>query len=137
MFAEGIPSLWTGLSASIIRQGSYSTARFGGHTILTEKLLAYTGEKKLSVMSNIACAGASGGMAGIIGNPAEVVLVRMCADGAKPVGQRFLYSNVFEAFIRTAREEGIQAFGKGITANIARSVLMSMFHRPQCVETLY
>jgi dicarboxylate transporter 10 len=78
-------------------------------------------------MSNIVCAGASGGLAGIIGNPAEVVLVRMCADGAKPVGQRFMYSNVFEAFIRTAREEGIQAFGKGITANIARSVLMSEY----------
>lgn len=77
-------------------------------------------------MSNIACAGASGGLAGIIGNPAEVVLVRMCADGAKPVGQRFLYSNVLEAFARTAKEEGLSAFSKGITANIARSVLMSM-----------
>lgn len=76
-------------------------------------------------MSNIACAGASGGLAGVIGNPAEVVLVRMCADGAKPVGQRFMYSNVFEAFVRTAREEGLQAFRKGITANIARSLLMS------------
>ncbi|KAJ0139804.1 Uncharacterized protein HZ326_17300, partial [Fusarium oxysporum f. sp. albedinis] len=29
---DGIPSLWNGLSASILRQGTYSTARFGFHT---------------------------------------------------------------------------------------------------------
>lgn len=97
--------------------------------MLSQKLLEYTGESKLSLGSNIACAGISGGMAGIIGNPAEVVLVRMCADGAKPVGQRFQYSNVFEAFTRTARDEGMQAFTKGLTANMTRSVLMS-----ECVD---
>ncbi|KAH6889832.1 mitochondrial dicarboxylate transporter [Thelonectria olida] len=121
-----IPSLWTGLSASFLRQGTYSTARFGIHSLLSQKVLAYTGEKRLSVSSNIACAGLAGGIAGLVGNPAEVVLVRMCADGAKSQAQRFHYSNAVEALVRVSREEGFQAFGKGITANIARSVLMNV-----------
>lgn len=75
---------------------------------------------------NIACAGVAGGIAGIVGNPAEVVLVRMCADGAKVPADRFRYSNALEGLVRVSREEGVRTFGKGISANMARSVLMSM-----------
>ncbi|KPM35509.1 hypothetical protein AK830_g11070 [Neonectria ditissima] len=123
---DGIPSLWTGLSASILRQGTYSTARFGIHSFLSEKVLTFTGESKLPISWNIACAGVAGGIAGLIGNPAEVILVRMCADGAKPQSQRFNYWNPVEALYRVASEEGLQTLGKGVTANIARSVLMNV-----------
>lgn len=123
---DGIASLWTGLSASILRQGSYSTARFGIHSLLSERVLKFTGDSKISVSWNIACAGVAGGIAGVVGNPAEVALVRMCADGAKSPAQRFGYSNAVDALIRVSREEGLQAFGKGITANITRSVLMNV-----------
>jgi dicarboxylate transporter 10 len=123
----GIPSLWTGLSASILRQGTYSTARFGFHTYFSDKLLNYTGAKKLSVTQNIACAGVAGGVAGLVGNPAEVILVRMCADGAKAPAQQFQYSNAIDALARVYRDEGMGAFWKGLTPNIARSVLMSKY----------
>lgn len=75
---------------------------------------------------NIACAGVAGGIAGIVGNPAEVVLVRMCADGAKPPAERFAYSNAVEGLARVSKEEGLATFSKGISANMARSILMSM-----------
>ncbi|KAH7247115.1 mitochondrial dicarboxylate transporter [Fusarium solani] len=123
---DGIPSLWTGLSASILRQGTYSTARFGFHTYFSDKLLNYTGAKKLSVTQNIACAGVAGGVAGLVGNPAEVILVRMCADGAKAPPQQFQYSNAIDALARVYRDEGMGAFWKGLTPNIARSVLMNV-----------
>jgi dicarboxylate transporter 10 len=121
---SGIPSLWTGLSASILRQGTYSTARFGFHSYFSDKLRGYTG-KKLSVTQNIACAGVAGGVAGLVGNPAEVVLVRMCADGAKAPAQQFGYSHAFDALARVYSEEGMRAFWKGLAPNIARSALMS------------
>ena len=123
----GVVSLWTGLSASILRQGTYSTARFGLHTILSQQWLRYTGETKLSLGSNVACAAVAGGVAGLVGNPTEVVLVRMCADGARPQAQRFAYTNALKGLSRTIREEGLDAFSRGISANVARSVLMSMF----------
>lgn len=51
----------------------------------------------------------------------------MCADGAKPAAERFGYANALDGLFRVAREEGLGAFSKGISANITRSVLMSEF----------
>lgn len=83
--------------------------------------------KSLSTGATIACAGLAGGVAGILGNPTEVVLVRMCADGAKASGRRFSYQNALSGLVRIARDEGVKTFGKGLVPNIARSVLMSEF----------
>ncbi|KAJ6442155.1 mitochondrial dicarboxylate [Purpureocillium lavendulum] len=123
---DGIPSLWAGLSASILRQGTYSTARFGIHAALSESLLRRSGRDTLPLSWNVACAGLAGGLAGLIGNPTEVVLVRMCADGAKSPQDRFRYSNALVGLARVWSDEGARAFTKGIAPNVARSVLMNV-----------
>jgi dicarboxylate transporter 10 len=51
----------------------------------------------------------------------------MCADGAKAPAQQFGYAHAFDALARVYSEEGMRAFWKGITPNIARSALMSEF----------
>jgi dicarboxylate transporter 10 len=67
----------------------------------------------------------AGGIAGLLGNPTEVVLVRMCSDGAKEPSKRFDYGNALRGLMRIAKEEGLGAFSKGLAPNVARSVLMS------------
>lgn len=124
-FHTGVLSLWSGLSASVLRQSTYSTARFGLYTILSHQLQKQSGMKKLSTSSTIVCAGVAGGLAGMVGNPTEVVLVRMCADAAKPASERFFYSDAVTALYRISREEGLKVFGRGLSANVVRSVLMS------------
>lgn len=121
----GIASLWSGLSASVLRQSTYSTARFGLYNILSCQLQARSETSRLSATSTIVCAGVAGGLAGMLGNPTEVVLVRMCADAAKPSAERFRYSDALTALYRIAKEEGVWVFGRGLPANIIRSVLMS------------
>lgn len=125
-FLVGIPSLWTGLSASILRQSTYSTARFGLYTILSQRLKERNGDKPLSSWATIGAAAVAGGFAGVIGNPAEVILVRMCADGAKPVGERMNYPDAVRGLVRIAQEEGIATFGRGLGATVIRSVLMNV-----------
>jgi hypothetical protein len=120
---DGIPSLWSGLSASILRQSTYSTARFGLYDFFSRKF--HGSGTKPTTTSTIVCAGVAGGLAGMIGNPAEVVLVRMCADGAKPPGEQFRYPNALVGLIRIWRDEGVMVFGRGLSANVVRSVLMS------------
>ena len=66
----GVRSLWSGLSASILRQMTYSTARFALYDMLARNLQRRNGGK-LSTGSTIACAGVAGGLAGMIGNPTE------------------------------------------------------------------
>jgi solute carrier family 25 (mitochondrial dicarboxylate transporter), member 10 len=123
---DGIPSLWTGISASILRQSTYSTARFGLYTYFAQEVRQRTGQMKLSSIAEIGCAAAAGGLAGLIGNPTEVGLVRMCADGAKPLDQRFNYKHAFDALIRIGRDEGIRTFSRGLSANVTRSILMNV-----------
>lgn len=123
---QGIPSLWAGLSASILRQSTYSTARFGLYAILTQHARDRAGGASPSQWTTILCAAAAGGAAGVIGNPAEVILVRMCADGARQPGERHNYPDAFRGLARIAREEGPAALGRGLGATVVRSVLMNV-----------
>ncbi|GAB1317648.1 hypothetical protein MFIFM68171_07858 [Madurella fahalii] len=123
---DGIVSLWSGLSASVLRQSTYSTARFGLYTILSHQLQLKSGTSKPSTTTTVVCAGVAGGLAGMVGNPTEVILVRMCADAAKPSAERFHYADAVTALYRITREEGPRVFGRGLSANIVRSVLMNV-----------
>ncbi|KAM7221968.1 Mitochondrial carrier domain containing protein, partial [Rhypophila decipiens] len=62
----------------------------------------------------------------MVGNPTEVVLVRMCADGAKPAPERFRYPNAAAGLYQIWKQEGISVFGRGLSANVVRSVLMNV-----------
>lgn len=125
----GIPSLWTGLSASILRQSTYSTARFGLFTIFTQQLQQQQQQSPLSMSTTILCAAAAGGLAGVVGNPAEVILVRMCADGARPARERYNYPDAARGLLRIARDTdgGLRTLlGRGLGATVVRSVLMNV-----------
>jgi solute carrier family 25 (mitochondrial dicarboxylate transporter), member 10 len=69
---DGVFSLWSGLSASLLRQSTYSTARFGVYNYLAQQAKELSGTKQLSLGSTITCAGLADGIAGVIGNPTEV-----------------------------------------------------------------
>ncbi|KAG9564724.1 hypothetical protein KCU77_g1931, partial [Aureobasidium melanogenum] len=123
---DGIPSLWTGLTGSWLRQCSYSTARFGLYNYFAKEVKQRTGTTKLTAGWEVVCSGVAGGAAGLVGNPTEVVLVRMCADGAKPAAERYNYGNSIRALYRIAKEEGMSTFSRGLTPNIVRSVIMNI-----------
>lgn len=48
----------------------------------------------------------------MVGNPTEVVLVRMCGDGAKLTAQRFGYTNAIQGLMCVWREEGPRTFSQ-------------------------
>ncbi|VDP48860.1 unnamed protein product [Schistosoma curassoni] len=94
------------LSAGLLRQATYSTARLGIYTNLFEQ---YTKRKKESpnFFTKISIAVTAGICGAFIGTPAEICLIRMTSDGRLPPAERLNYSNVFNALIRIAREEGV------------------------------
>lgn len=90
-FVNGV---YPGLSASIFRQMTYSLTRFGVYDALKEQFskgLA-PGETlppwKLAIAASIA-----GGLGGVAGNPADVVLVRMTGDGNRAPADRLNYKH--------------------------------------------
>lgn len=59
--------LFTGLSASIMRQMSYSLVRLGSYEAIKQKL---SGERRVSAAKLLFAAALAGGLGGIAGNPA-------------------------------------------------------------------
>ncbi|KAK3509426.1 hypothetical protein QTP70_034185 [Hemibagrus guttatus] len=121
---EGVRGIYTGLSAGLLRQATYTTTRLGIYTILFEKLTKADGTPPNFFMKALIgmTAGATGAF---VGTPAEVALIRMTADGRLPLDQRRGYTNVFNALIRITREEGVTTLWRGCIPTMARAVVVN------------
>ena len=73
---EGVLSLYAGLSAGLTRQVVYTGARLGLYDVFTDMAKA-PGEKSIGLAKTAGCAIAAGGLAAIVGNPADLSLIRM------------------------------------------------------------
>ncbi len=58
------------------------------------------------------------GFAGVVGNPADVVNVRMQNDGKLPLSERRNYQHALDGMIRIARQEGPSSLFRGLSANV-------------------
>jgi len=122
---EGVKAAYAGLSASLMRQAIYGTARIGLHDTFSVSLKEkYQGSvpfymKTLSGML-------SGAIAVCIGTPFDVSLVRMQADSMKPAEERRNYKNVFDALARIYQTEGMKNLYAGLAPNILRGMAMNV-----------
>merc|ERR1719158_1925739 len=71
---EGLPAMYKGLSAALTRQVLYTGARLGLFDKFTS--IAKGEEKTLAFWKMSICAMSAGGLAAIVGTPADVALVR-------------------------------------------------------------
>ena len=118
---DGILSLYSGLSAGILRQVFYSTSRFGLFELFRDELAKY---RPTDMTSRMATGILSGGIAALISSPAEVTLVRISNDISLPLDKRRNYKGVVDAFTRILREEGVNAFFRGSGPFINRAMLV-------------
>lgn len=121
---EGVIGLYAGMSAAMTRQFTYGTTRLGLYDIFRERVVA-PGETP-NVFQKLACGLSAGGIAAALCCPVEVALVRMQADGAKPVAERRNYKHVFDAWGRVVREEGLSKLWTGLGPTVVRGMVVSM-----------
>ncbi|KAJ3994225.1 mitochondrial carrier [Lentinula boryana] len=119
---QGLRGIYTGLTASLLRQMSYSLVRIGAYEEM-KRWLSQNG--KPSSMQLLAAACLAGGLGGIAGNPADILLVRMTSDVIKPQEYRFNYSNALSGLANLAEQEGIKGMTRGLGTNVARAMLMN------------
>lgn len=116
---------YAGLTASLLRQMTYSLTRFSVYDTVKE-WFAERGPPgqvaiwKLGVAGSIA--GAAGGLAG---NPADIVLVRMISDVNRPPAEQLRYRNAFDGVKQIYSKEGFSAFFRGLGPNVTRAMLMN------------
>merc|ERR1719436_827327 len=102
---EGVPGLFKGVDASAARQLVYSGTRFGMYDVL--KNAAGGDTAPLGMVTKVVCAAASGAIGAFAGNPGDLAMVRMQADGKLPLDQRRNYRNIFHAVGEISRTEGV------------------------------
>lgn len=124
MSEGGLANLYQGLSAAILRQLVYGTMRLGLFSTFEKHLERKAHERNTTItFGERALAGlGAGALAAFTGNPTEVVLIRMQADGLKPLGQRQRYTSAIDAIRRIARGEGVLALWKGAAPTIIRAM---------------
>lgn len=126
---QGFLGLYNGLSASLLRQLTYSTVRFGVYEDLkirfAPEATPENPKAKPSTLNLVLQSSLAGLLGGIAGNPADVLNVRMQSDFAKPEAERRNYKHAIDGLIRMIREEGPASLFRGVSANASRAVLMT------------
>ncbi|KAJ7870861.1 mitochondrial carrier domain-containing protein, partial [Mycena leptocephala] len=118
----GVRGLFDGISGTWLCQMSYSMCRFWVYDE-SKKLL---GTGKDVPVWKLALAGImAGGIAGFIGNPSEIVMVRLQGNFAKPPEQQFNYKNCFDVLFRMVRKEGPSSLARGVGPNVFHVILMN------------
>ena len=121
---EGVAALFSGVSATVLRQTLYSTTRMGLYDVLKKKWTdPATGNMPL--MSKIGAGLVAGGIGAAVGNPADVAMVRMQADGRLPPAQRRNYKSVLDAITRMSKQEGITSLWRGSSLTVNRAMLVT------------
>jgi len=123
---EGLSSLWSGISPALFRVGTYSAVRVGFYepvrTFLTSNVQntnqqsASPGDTRFSikVMSGLI----SGSFGAIVGNPFELVKVRM-------QGNNYAYRGTIHAVRSIVEREGFRALWNGLGACMVRASLLT------------
>ncbi|KAK4228328.1 mitochondrial carrier domain-containing protein [Podospora fimiseda] len=128
---HGPQGLYSGISASLLRQLTYSTTRFGIYEELKSRFVS----KRIDPATNkpvppsfpllIAMASVSGIVGGIAGNAADVLNVRMQHDASLPPSKRRNYKHAGDGLVRMVREEGPASLFRGVGPNSARAAAMT------------
>lgn len=126
---EGVLGLYNGLSASLLRQLTYSTVRFGVYEDLKVRFAPEATPEnpkaKPSTINLVLQSSLAGLLGGIAGNPGDVLNVRMQSDYAKPPAERRNYKHAMDGLFRMIREEGPASLFRGVEANASRALLMT------------
>lgn len=121
---NGFPGLFSGVSATMLRQTLYSTTRMGIYDILKTK---WTDPKSgnMPLLSKITAGLIAGGIGAAVGNPADVAMVRMQADGRLPEAQRRNYKSVIDAIQRMSKQEGVTSLWRGSSLTVNRAMIVT------------
>ncbi|OQR91631.1 mitochondrial 2-oxoglutarate/malate carrier protein [Achlya hypogyna] len=122
---EGLGGFYRGISGGLMREGSYSTVRFGVYQYLKDAAIERNGGDPIPLWENVVLSMFGGAIGGAVGNPADVVNVRMQADGRLPPAERRNYAHAVDGLVRISKEEGREALLRGVRPNMMRAMLLT------------
>ena len=115
---------YRGLDSALLRQVLYTSTRLGIFYTITDN---YKKKHNTNVpfLLNIALSLSAGAIGSIVGNPADLSLIRMQTDASLPDAEMRNYKNVGDALFRTVKEEGLLTLWRGSTPTVVRAMAMN------------
>jgi len=115
---EGLKGLWKGLSPTMVRQSSNQAAMFSTYSLLRENL--WDNPQNLKPWQ----AGLTGTISACIGplcnGPIDVIKTRMMNQTISTITPEERYKNIFDAFKRIRKAEGIRGLYAGLLPRVSR-----------------
>ena len=131
--------LYKGLDAGLARQMTYGMTRLGVFRTLSDWCKrkiererptgSAAGDQapvQLPLWQKGVCALTAGGIGAMVGNPADLAVVRLTADGGLPKALRKNYAGVFDCLSRTAKQEGVLGLWKGSGMTVTRCMAVNL-----------
>jgi solute carrier family 25 oxoglutarate transporter 11 len=123
---DGMFSLYRGLDSAIVRQLFYGTTRLGLFYSFLDHFKTQNNGSDPTIVQKSISSFFAGGIAALVANPADLILVRMQADGTLPVEQRRNYKNVFDGFSKIVKNEGVLNLWRGAFPSIQRACIINL-----------
>jgi solute carrier family 25 oxoglutarate transporter 11 len=121
---KSVLPFYKGLDSALLRQVLYTSTRLGLFYTLTDNYKKKH-NRNPPIFMNVALSLTAGAIGSFVGNPADLALVRMQTDISLPENEKRNYKNVFDALIRTVREEGVLTLWRGSTPTVVRAMSMN------------
>lgn len=116
---EGMRGFYRGVTAGVFRQSIYSTSRFGAVGVLTQRF------QPSSLIERVPLTMAAGAFGSLLSSPADLVMLRMQADGRLPPEARRNYRNPFHAMGQIVAKGGVLSLWEGCGPNINRAMIVT------------
>ena len=121
---EGFVHLYKGIDAALTRQATYTTTRMGVFKTLTDRH-SQNNEGPIPFVLRSVYSLLAGGVGAMVGNPADLSLIRMQADSTLPEEQKRNYKGIGNAISRIVKEEGFTALWRGATPTVVRAMALN------------
>ncbi|KAJ0865694.1 putative mitochondrial carrier protein [Helianthus annuus] len=123
---QGVTGLYKGLSPALLRHLFYTPIRTVGYEQLRHAFISHD-NYSLSLPSKALIGGISGVIAQVVASPADLVKVRMQADGRMvSQGLEPRYAGSLDALTKIINTEGFKGLWRGVFPNIQRAFLVNM-----------
>ncbi|KAH9606798.1 hypothetical protein KSS87_001108 [Heliosperma pusillum] len=124
---DGFLGLYNGLSPALVRHLFYTPIRIVGYEQLRNSLVVFNDFGDVSLFSKAFVGGLSGVIAQVVASPADLVKVRLQADGSRvSQGLQPRYSGPVDALRKIIQVEGIRGLWRGVFPNVQRAFLVNM-----------
>ncbi|XP_020080957.1 mitochondrial uncoupling protein 3 [Ananas comosus] len=118
----GLLGFYSGLSPALLRHLFYTPIRIVGYEHLRNATAADD-----SLLAKALAGGVSGVFAQIVASPADLIKVRMQADGRLSIqGLQPRYSGIADALRKIIQDEGFLGLWRGVVPNAQRAFLVNM-----------